>query len=141
MAVDRLRAPPILNLMVKFSPKLDATFLALADPTRRAILNALSRGPASVSDLARPHEMSLPGVMKHLRVLEEAGLLSQHKTGRVRQCRLTAQPLRQASDWLAQYEIFWESQLDSLERYLNETQTPEVTACSKRKLPSRRARS
>lgn len=139
--VDRLKTEPILNLMVKYYPKLDATFLALADPTRRAILSALSRGPATVSDLARPHEMSLPGVMKHLRVLEEAGLLSQHKTGRVRHCRLTAQPLRQASDWLAQYELFWETQLDSLERYLSETQPPEVTACNKRKLPPRRARS
>ena len=128
--------------MVKFSAKLDATFLALADPTRRAILIALSSGPASVSDLARPHEMSLPGVMKHLRVLEEAGLLTQHKRGRVRRCQLSAQPLRQASDWLAQYQIFWDAQLDSLERYLNETQpTEEVTACRKRKLAPRRARS
>jgi DNA-binding transcriptional ArsR family regulator len=119
--------------MVKYSEKLDSTFLALADPTRRAILSALSRGPASVSELARPYQMSLPGVMKHLRVLEGAGLVSQHKTGRVRHCRLTAQPLMQASNWLANYQIFWERQFDSLERYLNASQPPEEKECRKRR--------
>jgi DNA-binding transcriptional ArsR family regulator len=123
--------------MVKSLANLDSTFLALADPTRRTILSTLSRGPASVSELARPHRMSLPGVMKHLRVLEDAGLVSQHKTGRVRHCRLTAQPLLQASTWLAQYRLFWERQFDSLERYLNESQSSEVSACRHRNPPPR----
>ena len=78
--------------MVKYNRALDATFQALADPTRRAIVAALSRGQASVTELARPHRMSLPAVMKHLRVLEKAGLLTQKKFGRTRRCRLAARP-------------------------------------------------
>src|ERR1700739_3433504 len=97
---------------------LDPVFGALADPTRRAILASLAGGEASVSDLARPHRMSLPAVLKHLRVLERARLVAQRKTGRVRHCRLVALPLKDATDWLAQYRLFWEGQLDSLDRYL-----------------------
>ena len=111
--------------MDKYSTQLDATFSALGDPTRRAILRALAKGEASVSDLARPHKISLPAVMKHLRVLQGAGLVSQKKTGRVRHCRLRAQPLIQASDWLAQYEAFWQKQFDALERYLNQPNNEE----------------
>jgi DNA-binding transcriptional ArsR family regulator len=99
---------------------LDTTFAALADPTRRAILAALIGGQASVSELAKPHRMSLPAVMKHLRVLQDAGLVAQEKTGRVRRCRLAGESLREASDWLARYRVFWEAQLDSLDRYLRQ---------------------
>jgi DNA-binding transcriptional ArsR family regulator len=104
--------------MVKYSRGLDATFRALADPTRRGILADLSRGQASVSQLAGPYRISLPAVMKHLRVLEKAGLLSQRKTGRVRRCRLSVQPLQRAASWLSQYRAFWENQFDALDRYL-----------------------
>lgn len=124
--------------MVKYSEHLDATFSALADPTRRAILATLSSGQASVSDLARPYSISLPAVMKHLRVLEDAGLVSQEKTGRIRRCRLAVQPLKQASEWLSYYRTFWENQLNALERYLaqdqtNQETTQEATKCPKRK--------
>ncbi len=120
--------------MDKYSRRLDATFFALGDPTRRAMLATLSQGQASVSELARPHNISLPAVMKHLRVLEQAGLVSQHKAGRVRHCRLTAQPMMQASDWLSKYQVFWEKQFDALDRYLKQTQTAEVSKCHKPKL-------
>jgi DNA-binding transcriptional ArsR family regulator len=105
--------------MVKYSEQLDATFGALADSTRRAILASLMLGQASVTELAKPHRMSLPAVMKHIRVLEEAGLLSQEKTGRVRHCRLAAKPLKEAEEWIARYRQFWEGTLDSLERFLS----------------------
>jgi DNA-binding transcriptional ArsR family regulator len=104
--------------MVKYKRGLDATFHALGDPTRRAILAALARGPASVTALARPHGMSLPAVMKHLRVLERAGLLSQRKAGRERRCRLQAKPLERAESWVSRYRVFWERQFDALDRYL-----------------------
>jgi len=103
--------------MVKYHSRLDATFQALADPTRRAILAALTSGQTSVSVLAAPYRMSLPAVMKHLQVLERAGLVRQRKKGRVRQCRLSAQPLKQAEAWLSKYRVFWKNQLDSLDRY------------------------
>ena len=125
--------------MVKYQPSLDATFAALADPTRRAILATLTQGQASVSELAKPYRMSLPAVMKHLRVLEHAGLVSQEKTGRVRRCRLAGESLRQAADWLARYRAFWETQLDSLDRYLTQQQTSEDSSWSKH--PSHRGRS
>ena len=111
--------------MVKYNRKLDATFQALADPTRRAILAALARGQASVSDLARPYRMTLPGVMKHLRVLERAGLVTQRKIGRSRHCRLVARPLKDAEDWISRYRKFWENQFDALERYLAQDQLQE----------------
>lgn len=104
--------------MVKYDRGLDATFQALADPTRRAMVAALSRGQASVSELARPHRMSLPAVMKHLRVLEKAGIVTQRKSGRTRHCRLVAKPLKKAEAWISQYRAFWETQLDALDRYL-----------------------
>lgn len=120
--------------MVKYGHGLDATFRALGDPTRRAILAVLSRGQASVTELARPHRMSLPAVMKHLRVLEQAGLVSQKKTGRSRHCRLAAKPLKQAAGWLSQYRSFWEKQFDSLDRYLTQQQSEEVFPWPKRNL-------
>ena len=97
---------------------LDATFQALADPTRRAIVATLSRGQASVSELARPHRMSLPAVMKHLRVLQKAGIVRQKKFGRTRRCRLAARPLKNAEAWISRYSKFWETQFDALDRYL-----------------------
>ncbi len=110
----------ILNHMVKYYSHLDSTFGALADPTRRAILASLMLGQASITELARPHRMSLPAVMKHIRVLEEAGLVSQEKTGRTRHCRLEAQPLRSAEEWISQYRKFWEGAFDNLERFLSQ---------------------
>jgi len=104
--------------MVNHERALDATFQALADPTRRAIVAALARGQASVTELARPHRMSLPAVMKHLRVLQRAGLVNQRKRGRTRRCRLAARPLKNAEAWISQYRAFWEMQFDALDRYL-----------------------
>ncbi len=121
-----------MNSMVKYHRRLDATFHALADPTRRAILAALRRGERPVSVLAAPHKMSLPAVMKHLQVLEQAGLLRQKKKGRVRECHLSAKPLRQAEAWLSRYRIFWGQQLDSLERYLAKQRSAGTGAWTKR---------
>ena len=110
--------------MVKYPATLDSTFGALADPTRRAILASLMLGEASLSDLAGPHRMSLPAVMKHVRVLQNAGLVSQKKIGRTRFCQLAPAPLRQAEDWIAQYRRFWEGAFDSLERFLSQDPPP-----------------
>ena len=122
----------MVNPMVKYRHPLDATFQALADPTRRAILAALTRGQMPVSVLAAPHRMSLPAVMKHLQVLERAGLVRQRKKGRVRNCRLSARPLKQAEAWLSKYRMFWGHQLDSLDRYLTQQQTTEGRQWTKR---------
>jgi DNA-binding transcriptional ArsR family regulator len=113
----------ILNHMVKHSSQLDSTFGALADPTRRAILAALRLGDASVSELAGPHRMSLPAVMKHVRVLQGAGLVSQKKIGRTRSCRLAAKPLQEAEQWIAQYQSFWQRNFESLERFLKQAES------------------
>src|SRR5687767_4296312 len=106
--------------MVKYSDDaLDSVFAALADPTRRAVLNSLAgSGGQAVSELAAPHGMSLPGFMKHLQVLEEAGLIERSKEGRVVSCELDAAPLKAASAWMSRYEKFWTEKLDSLARYL-----------------------
>jgi DNA-binding transcriptional ArsR family regulator len=97
---------------------LDRVFWALSDATRRGIVERLMHGPASVSELAQPHGMSLPGFMKHLRVLEEAGLLLREKEGRVVRCELAAEPMQEAAMWLAHYEKFWKRNLDALGRFL-----------------------
>src|SRR5258706_6682555 len=105
--------------MVKYEePILDRVFSALADPTRRGVLEGLSGGSLGVSELAAPHGMSLPGFMKHLRVLEEAGLIAREKEGRVVSCELSAAPMKTASAWMSRYEKFWNDKLDSLARYL-----------------------
>jgi DNA-binding transcriptional ArsR family regulator len=105
--------------MVKYEePILDRVFSALADPTRRGVLESLSGGSLAVSELAAPHGMSLPGFMKHLRVLEDAGLIAREKEGRVVSCELSAQPMKAASAWMSRYEKFWSDKLDSLARYL-----------------------
>jgi DNA-binding transcriptional ArsR family regulator len=97
---------------------LSTTFSALSDETRRAILGTLVGGDATASDLANPHAMTLSGVMKHLRVLEEAGLLTREKRGRTVWCRLNAAPLRDVVDWATRYRVFWEEQFDSLAAHL-----------------------
>ena len=108
--------------MVKFSDSpLDRTFAALADPTRRALVMRLAAEPdVSVSALAAPFAMSLPAVMKHLDVLSDAGLVSRAKTGRVVACRLDAEPMREAFEWLNRYEKFWSERLSSLAAFLDE---------------------
>jgi DNA-binding transcriptional ArsR family regulator len=111
--------------MVKYSATLDSTFGALADPTRRAILASLMLGETSLSNLAGPHRMSLPAVMKHVRILQHAGLVSQKKIGRTRFCRLSPTPLKQAEDWIARYRCFWEGAFDSFERFLSQDLPPE----------------
>jgi DNA-binding transcriptional ArsR family regulator len=122
----------MVNPMVKYNHRLDATFRALADPTRRAILAELRRGQRPVSVLAAPHRMSLPAIMKHLQVLAQAGLVRQRKKGRVRHCRLSARPLKQAEAWLSKYRTFWGHQLDSLDRFLTQQQPAEGRAWTKR---------
>ncbi len=108
--------------MVKYSPRtLDRTFAALADPTRRRILAHLARGNHCVTDLARPHAMSLPAISKHLRVLEKAGLLRRRRYGRVHTMQLQAEPLQQAANWVEEYRKFWEGSLDRLADYLETT--------------------
>jgi DNA-binding transcriptional ArsR family regulator len=99
---------------------LSQTFAALADPTRRAMLVRLSQGEASVSDLAQPfrREMSLPAITKHLKVLEAAGLVAKTRQAQWRRCRLQAEALRNATDWMEQYRVFWEESFDRLEAYL-----------------------
>ncbi len=105
--------------MVKYSTKqLDATFAALADPTRRRLLEELSHGNARVTDLAEPFAMSLPAVSKHLRVLEKAGLLERRKQGREFHLELKAEPMQDALRWIAHYRRFWEGSLDALAEYL-----------------------
>jgi DNA-binding transcriptional ArsR family regulator len=104
------------------SSPLDNTFAALSDATRRGILARLAQGEASISDLAAPYEMSLPAVSKHLRVLERAKLVERRKDGRVHRCRLAAEPMKGAAEWIAKYRRFWERQFGSLAQYLEGSQ-------------------
>jgi len=105
--------------------RLDMTFAALADPTRRAILARLCMGETSVTDLAKPFEMSLPAISKHLKVLERAGLIARGREAQWRPCRLKAARLKDAADWLEAYRRFWEESLDRLDEYLRELQMKE----------------
>ena len=107
--------------------KLSATFSALADPTRRAILARLSTGEASVQDLAKPFRMSLPAVSKHLKVLERASLIRRSRTAQWRPCYLEAAPLKEAAEWVDQYRKFWEESFDRLGAYLQELQAEAAT--------------
>src|ERR1700726_2182162 len=104
------------------SDPLNATFAALADPTRRAILARLASGETSVTELAEPFEMSLPAISKHLKVLQRAGLIARGREAQWRPCRLAAGPLKDASDWLDHYRRFWDESFDRLEDYLRELQ-------------------
>ena len=103
---------------------LDATFSALADPTRRAILARLAQGDATVGELAQPFEMSLPAVSRHLKVLTDAGLIERRTEAQWRRCELRAEGLRVAADWIEEYRRFWESQFERLEAYLKRTAPP-----------------
>jgi DNA-binding transcriptional ArsR family regulator len=104
---------------------LNATFAALADPTRRAILTRLARGEASVKDLARPFRMSAPAVTKHLKVLERTGLITRSRRAQWRPCRLKAKPLQEVAGWVEHYRRFWDGSFDRLDAYLAEAQRAE----------------
>jgi len=120
------------------SDQLSATFAALADPTRRAILARLSTGEVSVSDLAEPFDMTLPAVTKHLNVLERAGLIARGRDAQWRPCRLQAAPLKEASSWIETYRQHWEQRLDRLEAYLQELQAKEAHPQAKVKPTARK---
>jgi DNA-binding transcriptional ArsR family regulator len=104
---------------------LSTTFAALADPTRRAILERLAEGDATVGELAEPFDMTLPAISKHLAVLERAGLIAKSRHGQQRLCRNTANPLKNADTWLNEYRRHWEANLDSLDAYLTRLQSQE----------------
>lgn len=105
--------------------RLSTVFSALADPTRRAILARLASGEATVSELAEPFDMSLPGISKHLKVLQRAGLIEQGRQAQWRPCRLKAGPLKDVADWVEEYRRFWEQSFDRLDDYLHELQEQE----------------
>lgn len=105
--------------------QLNATFSALADPTRRAILARLAAGETSVKELAEPFEMSMPAITKHLKVLQRAGLISQSRVAQQRPCKLEAKPLQEAVGWIEQYRQHWERRLDQLDGYLKILQAQE----------------
>jgi DNA-binding transcriptional ArsR family regulator len=111
---------------MKKSARLDATFAALADPTRRAILNRLASGEASVMELAKPFKMSQPAISKHLKVLERAGLISRGREAQRRPCRIEAKPLAEADDWLEEYRQVWEENFQRLDALLEEMKTEET---------------
>jgi DNA-binding transcriptional ArsR family regulator len=121
--LDYPAAIPTLRQVLNYDGSLDRVFQALADPTRRDIVERLTRGPASVSALAEPLAMSLPAVMQHLQVLEACGLVRSEKVGRVRTCHIEPPALRAAEDWLARQRTAWETRLDRLGDYL--TDPPE----------------
>jgi DNA-binding transcriptional ArsR family regulator len=105
--------------------QLDRTFAALADPTRRTMVERLVTGPATVSELAKPLSMSLPAAMLHLKVLEECGLVTSQKTGRVRTCRIDTKMLSQAEQWVSERRQMWERSLDRLGAYLDQTKAED----------------
>lgn len=110
-----------LNHMVKHNDRqLDAVFAALADPTRRAMLQQLEQGPCSVGELAEPFAMSFAGASKHVKVLERAGLIHREVQGRTHHCRLNAAPMVEATAWLKRYWTFWDGKLDALEQALKD---------------------
>jgi DNA-binding transcriptional ArsR family regulator len=111
------------NLMVTNSRRLDQTFGALADGTRRAILGQLALGEATVGELAAPFRVSRPAISKHLRVLERAGLVRRTREGRISRCALDARALREAADWVDAYRAFWTNRLDALARYIERTRS------------------
>ena len=104
---------------------LDATFAALADPTRRAILARLAIGEATVNELAAPFAMSLPAVSKHLKVLQKAGLIARGREKQWRPCRLEAGPLKEVADWIERYRRFWEESLDRLDEFLKDIEAAD----------------
>jgi DNA-binding transcriptional ArsR family regulator len=116
---------------------LSATFAALADPTRRAILARLASGEATVTDLARPFDMSGPAISKHLKVLEGAGLIARGRDAQWRPCRIEPAALKVVDDWLERYRRFWEQSLDRLDAYLHEVQAAEKDKATKARKPKR----
>ncbi len=126
--------------MTPASDHLSATFSALADPTRRAILARLSSGEATVMELAEPFTMSLPAVSKHLKVLERAGLIAKGREAQWRPCRLEAGRLREVSDWVEHYRRFWEQSFDRLDEYLRELKAQETKAAKKETRHGRKPR-
>jgi DNA-binding transcriptional ArsR family regulator len=129
----------MVNQMVKGrAVDLDAVFSALAHPIRRAMVQRLAEGECTVGELAQSHDVSAPAISKHLRVLEEAGLLTQTPDGRVRRCSLEARPLSAAFGWLVQYRLFWEDALEALAHHLEEPEpepAPSRAARTGRKAP------
>src|SRR5579864_2905553 len=113
--------------MQKQPDRLTTTFAALADPTRRAILQRLATGEASVTELAEPFKLSLPGVSKHLKVLQQAGLVTQTRRAQWRPCRLEGARLKEAAEWVNDYKRFWEESFDRLDEYLQSVQQKEDT--------------
>ena len=111
----------IFNCMLNYSQPLDLMFQALADPSRRVMVERLCRGPASLSELAKPLSMSLPAVFQHLQVLEASGLVRTEKTGRVRTCRIETKALRSAEQWITDRRAMWERRLDKLGEFLAES--------------------
>jgi DNA-binding transcriptional ArsR family regulator len=110
----------ILSLMAQYHTHLDGIFQALADPTRRAVIGRLGRGPASVGELAQPFAMALPSFMKHIHVLEESGLIRSHKIGRVRTCEIDTVRLAAVDTWLGEQRAIWEGRTDRLEKFVAE---------------------
>jgi DNA-binding transcriptional ArsR family regulator len=121
---------------------LSATFAALADPTRRAILARLASGQASVTELAQPFDVTLPAITKHLKVLERAGLVERSREAQWRPCRLQPQPLREVAAWVQPYRAMWEQRLDRLEDYLRKLHSADATpiVATKEKSASRSSR-
>jgi len=111
---------------------LSSTFAALADPTRRGILARLALGEAPVTELAKPFDMSMPAISKHLKVLERAGLIARSREAQWRPCRIEAGRLKEVADWVERYRQFWEASLDRLDDYLKELQSKETTAKEKK---------
>lgn len=126
--------------MNQTSDRLTATFSALADPTRRAILARLALGETSVGELAEPFDMSLPAISKHLKVLERAGLIARGRDAQRRPCRLAAQPLHEVSDWVATYRRFWEQRLDRLEAYLEQGRSPPPARKKRKRIDVRKSK-
>jgi len=110
------------------SDRLSVTFAALADPTRRAILSRLASGEASVTELAKPFDLSLPGVSKHLKVLQRAGLITQSRSAQWRPCRLEASRLKEASDWVGEYRRFWDESFERLDDVLKDLLKEQETS-------------
>ena len=107
------------------SDALSTTLAAISDPTRRAILVRLAEGTATVNELAEPFDMTLPAVSKHLKVLERAGLITRGRDAQRRPCRLRAEPLKEAADWIERYRAFWQERFDRMAEYLDELQRKE----------------
>jgi len=129
-----------MSYKITESKRLDATFAALADPTRRAILARLASGEATVNDLARPFKMSQPAISKHLKVLERAGLISHSQLAQSRPRRLEAKPLKEATVWLESYRKFWEASFDRLDILLKELKLGSASATKRTKKDTRKRR-